>query len=184
MVVVEGGGAIVVEGEEGDDLDAAADDVVHALEHFFCIAAFVEVADEDEDGFLGLADEGLAVGEGEVDVGAAAELGAEEDVDGVGEFFAEVNDGGIEHDHFGADGGQAGENGAEDAGVNDAGGHGTALVNADDDVAQGGAFATEADAGFGDDGFVLGLVMLEVRANGAVPIDFVVARAAGAVRIC
>lgn len=31
VVVVEGGAAIVVEGEEGDDLDAAADDVVHAL---------------------------------------------------------------------------------------------------------------------------------------------------------
>lgn len=49
------------------------------LGHFFGIAAFVEVADED--GFLGLADEGLGVSEGEVDVGAAAELGAEEDVD-------------------------------------------------------------------------------------------------------
>ena len=60
MVVVEGGGAIVVEGEEGDDLEAAGDDVGHALEHFFGIAAFVEIADEDEDGFLGLADEGLS----------------------------------------------------------------------------------------------------------------------------
>ena len=116
VVVVEGGGAIVVEGEEGDDLDAAGDDVVHAFEHFFGIAAFVKVADEDEDGFLGLADEGLGVSEGEVDIGAAAELGAEEDVDGVGEFFAEVNDGGIEHNHFGADGRKAGEDSAEDAG--------------------------------------------------------------------
>jgi hypothetical protein len=52
-------------------------------------------------------------------------------VDWVGEFFAEVNDGGIEHDHFGADGGEAGEDSAEDAG-----GHGTALVNADDDYAE------------------------------------------------
>ena len=90
MVVVEGGGAIV---EEGDDLNAAGDDVGHAFEHFFGIAAFVEVADEDEDGFLGLADEGLARSEGEVDIGAAAELGAEEDVNGAGEFFAEVHDG-------------------------------------------------------------------------------------------
>ena len=70
--MVEGGGAIVVEGEEGDDLDAAADDVVHALEHFFGIAAFVEIADEDENGLLGLADLGLGVSEGEVDIGAAA----------------------------------------------------------------------------------------------------------------
>ena len=85
--MVEGGCAIVVEGEESDDLDAAADDVVHAFEHFLGIAAFVKVADEDEDGFLGLADERLAVREGEVDVGAAADLGAEENVHGVGEFL-------------------------------------------------------------------------------------------------
>ncbi len=73
---------------------------------------------------MGLADEGLAPGEGEVDVGAAAELGRTST--GSSSFSLRSTtalSNTTEHDHFGAVGGEAGEDGAEDAGVNDAGGH-------------------------------------------------------------
>lgn len=49
VVVIEGGCAFVAEGEERDDLDAAADDVGHSLEDFRGTAGFVGVPDEDED---------------------------------------------------------------------------------------------------------------------------------------
>ena len=41
----------------------------------------------------------LAVGERAVDVGAAAELGAEQQVDRVVEVVGQVDDGGVEDDH-------------------------------------------------------------------------------------
>src|SRR6185369_4332354 len=126
----------------------------------------------------GTADEGLAVAQGEVDVRAAAELDAEEDVHGVGAFFGEVNDGGVEGDDVGFQRGDGGEDGAEDAGVDDARGHRAALVHAEYDVLQRALLAAVADAGLGDNGLVLVLVVLQVGADGAVPVDLVVAGAA------
>ena len=136
------------------------------------VAAFVEVGDEDEDRLDGAGDEALAVGQRAVDVGAAAELGAEEQVDRVVQVFGQVDDGGVEDDHPGVHGPDGGEDGAEDAGVDDGGGHRAALVHAEDDVAQRWrSLAAVADEPLGDDRAVVGLVVLQVGADGAVPVD-------------
>jgi hypothetical protein len=68
-----------------------------------------QVADQEHDRVVRLADEALAVGECLVDVGAAAELRAEEDFDGVFELVGEVDDGGVEDDELGAQGAQRGD---------------------------------------------------------------------------
>lgn len=51
--VVVDGGAFVVEGEKGYEAGAGADEAADALVEFVLVAAFDEVADEDEDGFVG-----------------------------------------------------------------------------------------------------------------------------------
>ena len=88
----------VAEREQRDDRGAGGDDRRGPAQHLLGDAALVEVADEHEDRVAGLLDEPLAVGERPVDVGAAAELDAEEHVDGVVELVGEVDDGGVEDD--------------------------------------------------------------------------------------
>ncbi len=79
-------------------------------------------------------DQPLAVGDGAVDVGAAAELHAEEDVDRVVELVGQVDDLGVEDDQAGLHRPQRGEDRAEDAGEDDRLGHRARLVDAQDDV--------------------------------------------------
>ena len=84
----------------------------------------------------GRVDDLLAVGERAVDVGAAAELRAEQQIDRVLQVVGQVDDGGVEDDHARAHGAHRGEHRAEDARVDDRGRHRAALVDAQDDVAQ------------------------------------------------
>lgn len=134
VVVGVVGLAFVAEGEEGDELDPAFGQAFGGGDHVALVAAFFEVGDEDHDGVAGAGDLIFAVAEGFVDVGAAAELGAEEEIDGVIEFFSEIDDGSVEDDEAGADGGHGGHDGSEDGGVNDGGCHGAALVDTKYDV--------------------------------------------------
>ncbi len=112
-------------------------------------AAFGEVGDEDDSGALGVVDQGLAVGKGLGDVGAAAELTGEEEFDGVVELVAEVDDCGVEEEEADFEGGEFGEDAAHDGAVDDGVGHAAALVDAEDDVPGQAAF----DAGEEFDGF-------------------------------
>src|SRR5206468_12953251 len=92
VVVVVGRGAGIAEGQEGDNLDAGGDEVGGPLQHLGPVTAFDKVADEHEHG-LGRPGHGrLAVGQGLVDVGAAAELGAEQHVDRVVQVLGQVDD--------------------------------------------------------------------------------------------
>jgi len=108
-----------------------------AMREVFFDTAFDEVGDENEDGVGGVGDEGLAVANGFIDVGATTELGAKEEFDGVVAFFGEIDHGGVEDDELGLYRRQRSHDGAEDARIDDAGGHGSALVDAEDDVAAG-----------------------------------------------
>src|SRR5947207_400033 len=83
-------------------LISGGDDRGGTLDQFFLVAAFVKVADQENDRVVRLADEGLAVRDCLLDVGAAAQLGAEEHLDGVFELVGEVDDGGVEDDELGA----------------------------------------------------------------------------------
>ena len=93
---------MIVQGQQRNEIDTRSGDAARAGNHFLLIAAFVKVADQEHDRVVRLADEGLAVRECLVDVGAAAELGAEEHLDGVFELVGEVDDGGVEDDELGA----------------------------------------------------------------------------------
>src|SRR5207245_6299440 len=94
-----------------------------------------------------------------------------------------VHDRGIENDHASPDRRERGQHRAEDARVDDRGRHRAALIDAEKDVALRGAVAAAiADAGLRDDGAILRLVMLQVRADGAMPVDLVMAWAAVASR--
>ena len=178
--MVVNGRAFVVEGEQGDESHPGADEAADAFVELFLVAAFEQVADEDEDGFVGSRDEPLAVAYCTVDVGAASELGAEEGFDGIAELVGDVDDGGVEEHERGAYRFQRCHHRGEDAGIDDGSCHRTALVNTEDDVAEGGGLASEADPLFGNDGLVLRLVVLEVSLYGAGPIDLVVPGAARA----
>ena len=68
--------------------------------------------------------------------------------------------------------GQRCHHGAEDAGIHHAGGHGTALVNAQDDVAlRLLRLAAEADQGLRHDRLIVLLIVPQVGADGAVPVN-------------
>jgi hypothetical protein len=74
------------------------------------------------------AHECLAVRESAVDVGAAAELCAEEHLDGVGEQVSQTDDRRVEDDHRGLDGADGGQHRRHDARIDDGRGHRTALA--------------------------------------------------------
>ena len=137
------------------------------------VAALVEIGDQHQDGLAGRDDHLLAIGQRTVDVRAAAELGAEQQIDGVLQIVGEVDDRGVEDDHARGDGANRGQHRAEDAGVDHRGRHRAALVDAEDDVAQRGALVAVADQPLGDDGALLGQIVLQVGADGAVPVDLV-----------
>ena len=171
---------VVVERQEDDELYAACHQFGHAFAHSLCVAAFFEVGDEDEGGVARAGDLALAVGERLVDVGAAAQLDAKEQFYRVVDLVAEIYHRGVKDDHAGAQRGQAGQYRAEDAGVDDGCAHRAALVEAEDEVAHGFAFAPVADAHFRDNALVFGLVVFQVFLDGAVPVDFAKTRVAGA----
>ena len=145
------------------------------------VAALEQVADQHEHGVAGPGDEPPAVAEGAADVGAAAELHAEQHVDGVGEQRREVGDGGVEGDHRRAQRRQPGEHAGEQRGVDDAAGHRAALVDGDDDVAGEAALvAAEPDEPLGHDRAVLGQPVAQVGADRPRPVDVGRAGPAGA----
>jgi len=92
------GFGILIQGGEAQEGDAGFFELFAAGFEGGGGAAFGEVGDEDDGGALGVVDQGLAVGEGLGDVGAAAKLAGEEEFDGVVELVAEVYDGGVEEE--------------------------------------------------------------------------------------
>ena len=82
--------AVVVERQQHDELHAAGDEFGHALPHPLRVAAFFEVGDEDEGGVRRAGNQALAVGERAVDVGAAAQLHAKEQLHRVADLFAQI----------------------------------------------------------------------------------------------
>ena len=94
--VIVCGRALVVERQEYDELHAGRLDGSATAEEFAGVAAFEQVADENEYGIGGLPDQRLAISQGFVDVGAAAQLRGEEQLYRILEVLAEVNDGGVE----------------------------------------------------------------------------------------
>ena len=77
-------GPVVGQGKQRDDLNARLLEGGHPGQHLRAGTSFEEVGYENEDGLAGPGDEVLAVGDCLVDVGAAAKLGAEQHIDGVG----------------------------------------------------------------------------------------------------
>ena len=129
---------------------------------------------------VGLGDPALAVGQRAVDVGATAELDAEEHVDRVVDLVGQVDHLGVEDDHPGAHRPDRGEHRAEDRAVDDRLGHRPGLVDAEDDLALDlGRAAGVADQPLGHDRAVLGQVVLEVGGDRAAPVDVAHPRAAG-----
>ena len=93
------GAPVVGERQQRDAGDAAAAQLAQAAGRRRPVAALEEVGEQDQHRVVGSGDEPLAVGERRADVGAAAELHAEEQVDGVGDQLGEVDDLGVEGDH-------------------------------------------------------------------------------------
>jgi hypothetical protein len=76
-------------------------------------AALVEVADQYQMRAARLCHQAFALGQRLVDVGAAAELGAEKDFDGIGELVGQVDDRGVEDDEPGREGADRGHDGGD-----------------------------------------------------------------------
>jgi hypothetical protein len=92
------------------------------------------VADQHEVGLGRPLDPGLAIGERRVDVGAAAELHAEQHLDRIGELFGQVEDGGVEARKLRLDHRQRRHHGGEDRRIDHRGRHRARLVDAQDDA--------------------------------------------------
>src|SRR5690349_14750343 len=71
---------------------------------------------------------------------------------------------------------------AENAGIDHRSRHTAALVDAQDHIAQGRAFAPIADARLRDYSFIVWLIVLEIDPNRAIPVNLIVARAMVALR--
>ena len=130
--------------------------------------------------FARVGDELLAVGDRLVDVGAAAELHAEDHVHRVvAALLGQVHDLGVEGDDVRVQGRQAGEDRPAHRPVDDRVGHRPALVHVDDHgpVVRPLRPAVEVNP-LGDDGAELRLVVLQVAADRPLPVDGRGARAA------
>ena len=92
--------------------------------------------------------------------------------------IGEIHDGGVEDDQLGGDGAQRSQDGGKDTAVDNGRRHGAALVHAEEDVAQGAAFASVADQSLGNDGAFFGQVIGQVGPDCPVPVDFPMAGAA------
>jgi len=164
--------AVVGQRQQGYHLGAGGGHVRDPPQHLVLIAALEQVADQDEDGTGRAGDEPLAVGQGPVDVCAAAELGAEQDVHRVAELLGQVDDRRIEGDHPRAQGPDRRQHRAEYPAIDHRRGHRSALVQAYDDVAGHGLlFPGVADEPLGHHGPLPGQVVAQVGADGAVPVD-------------
>ena len=138
-------------------------------------------ASSSERRISGPGDEPLAVGDRPVDVGAAAELDAEQHVDGIGKLRREVHHGGVKGDQGGPQRPDRGQHRAEDRRVHHRGRHRPGLVDGQHHVPGHDLLPPPvADQALRDDRAVGGLVAGEVRGDRPVPVD--VARPGAAVR--
>lgn len=69
-VVIETRRAFVVQRQQRDHIDAARHERSRTLEHLLVIAAFIQVADQDQGRVMRLADQALAIRQRPMDVGA------------------------------------------------------------------------------------------------------------------
>ena len=114
MIGVVARAAVVGQGEQHDQVDAARDQRGGARQHAGGIAALEEIADEHQVRLGRPQNLRLAVGERRVDVGAAAELHAEQDLDRVCKLIGQVEDCGVEADELRVDHRQRSHHGGED----------------------------------------------------------------------
>ena len=106
------------------------------VEHLLGVAAFVEVGDQHEMGLAGSLDPVGAIGHGLIDVGAAAQLHAEQHLDRIGQFLGQVEDDGVEADELGLHHRERSHHRREDRRVDDGGGHRAGLVDAEHDLVE------------------------------------------------
>jgi tryptophan 2,3-dioxygenase len=98
VLPIVGRGTLVGERQQHDHLDPGGGHLRHPAQHLLPHPALVEVADQDEDAVPGTRDQLLAVADRPVDVGAPAQLRAEQHLHRVAELVGEVHDRGVE-DH-------------------------------------------------------------------------------------
>jgi hypothetical protein len=109
VLVVVGRGSLVGESEQHHARDATTHQAFHAGYEGVTYAALEQVGEQHQHGVGGPGDQLLAIGDGVVDVGAAAKLDAEEHVDRIGRQRAEVDHARIEGDDRRAQRTQRGE---------------------------------------------------------------------------
>ena len=122
--------AVVVERQQHDHLHAGGDQRGDPAQHLLGRAALVQVADQHQDRVARPGDQALGVGERAVDVGAAAQLGAEQHLHRVGELLGEVDDRGVEHHQRRPQRPHRRQHRGEDAGVHHRTRHRPGLVDA------------------------------------------------------
>ena len=163
---------VVAEREQAQHGDVGPHELGDARPQQLGVAALEQVADQHEHRVARSGHEPPAVAERLGDVGAAAELHAEQHVDRIVQQRREIGDRGVERDEMRAQRRELGEHGAEQRGVHHAVGHRARLVDGDDHVAGEAAAATPvADQPLGHDGAVLGQPVAQVGVHGVGPVD-------------
>ncbi len=143
-----------------------------ALQHLDAIAAFIQIGDEHQHRIARPRDQRLTIRQRPVDIGAATELDAHQHIDRIGHLTREIRHVRVEGDDGAcAARGWRGEDSAEHTAVDDRLPHRSRLIDADDHRRQLLPRASEADAGLRHDHAILGLIVLEIRANRAIPVD-------------
>src|SRR5262245_1599384 len=104
MVGVVGRTAVVIKGEQGDNVYTACGEGFCACQHDRSVAALVQVGDQHQVRLRRFENQPFAISQSLIDVRAAAELDAKQHVDGIFEVVGEVDDRRVEHDQLGGDG--------------------------------------------------------------------------------
>jgi len=92
--------AVIGQRQQANDLRTGGSHIAHAADKLGLVSAFEQVGNEDEQRFLRVFDELLAVSHALVDVGSATELHAEDHAHGiVPALLGQVHNFGIERNH-------------------------------------------------------------------------------------
>ncbi len=183
LVVVVRRRAGVGQGEQHDHPHSVAEQLRDPAFQLALDASLEQVGDQHQDGVGWSGDDALAVRQGPVDVGAAAELAAEQHVDRVGQPLGEVDHLGVERHQPGPHRWERSQGGSEDRGIDHRLGHRTRLVDSHDHVlGHRRRPVPVADEPFGDERAPVGKVVVKVASDRGVPVDVPQPGATGPVR--